>query len=132
MARTALKLVGLLLVAALCWALFVVLSRHQIDLPLKDGGRVRIVPASFLGTFRESRCLVTYTPKGGRGGTIALLETRIEWPVMVIPSTETNVLLCLYNFDMDLRLLRIDTEKKFTPFLPDSPLRFVVRESPWK
>ncbi len=42
-----------------------------------------------------------------------------------------NTLLCLYDFDGDLRLLRVDATSSFKPLPNDSPLRFIVLASPW-
>jgi hypothetical protein len=42
-----------------------------------------------------------------------------------------KTLLCLYNFDVDLRLLRIDPAKSPKPFSSESRLDAIVCASPW-
>ena len=68
-----------------------------INVPLKAGGLVQIKPASFLGSIYSARCIITYKAKGNNGAKIDLLQTFWKWPITVIPSTNDDILLCLYD-----------------------------------
>ncbi len=75
-----------LAVAALC----VGMIRRNLAVPLAGGETATIHPASFWASLRESKCSISYRPHGRRPGTVTLLETRVEWPIILIPGVGTE------------------------------------------
>jgi hypothetical protein len=107
--------------------------RQRIDVTFSDGSFARITPASTWNSFQEgSKSTITYTSKSGQAGTVVLWQDFFHFPITVLPARDPNVLLCLYDFDVDFRLIRINTAKKFKPFLPGSILNSIVCVSPWE
>jgi len=106
---------------------------RAIDVALRDGGSARITPASSLRALRNgATATIWYQPRGAQAGTIVLWQDFFHHPVMVLAAADTNVLLCLYEFDVGLRLLRINPAKKFNAFSAGSELGFMVSTSPWE
>ena len=68
----------------------------------------------------------------GQSGTIVLWESAFDGPVMVIPATDTNLLLCLYDYDTCFRLLSIHTDKMFKPLPPASDIKSILFSSTWE
>src|SRR4249920_2655497 len=96
-------------------------TQRDINVNLGNGGFARITPSSTLGSLRAgATATIFYKPSSGQAGTIVLWEDFFEGPIMVLAADDTNVLLCLYNFDVDLRLLRINPAQNFSPFPQDS------------
>jgi hypothetical protein len=86
----------------------------------------------FLSTIGDSSCLITCKDKRGQSGEAELLYSFIESPIIFLPSpTNDNVIFCLYDFDVHLVLLKINTTKPY--LLPDSKsqTRFIVMKSSW-
>ena len=69
--------------------------------------------------------------KPAKSGAIILWQDVFDGPVMLISSTNSNVLLCLYDFDVDVRLFRIDTLKQFTPLPPSSDINRILFSCTW-
>lgn len=106
--------------------------KQSVDVPLGDGAVAHIKPASTWGSLRtRATASITCESKETRGGTVLLWQDFFHWPITVIPSSSSNVVLCLYEFDVDLRLLRIDTARKFKPFPSGSVLTQIVCSSTW-
>jgi hypothetical protein len=51
--------------------------------------------------------------------------------VTLLSGRDTNILLCLYDFDVDYRLLRIDMSQPFKPPASTSYLNRIVFRSDW-
>jgi len=113
-----------LIIGALFWG-------RQCRVKFFSGGEVRVKSASFFGSCFGSKCRVTYTGSSG-SGDILLFDGRPEGPLLVIPSSNSDVFYCLYDFDVGLRLLKIETNAKFHPFSAKSPLNHIVLASPWQ
>jgi len=66
--------------------------------------------------FAEADAKISYDNdmKGNPDGTLAVWQDPFDGPITVFSSTNQNVLFCLYDFDVGLTLLRIDTSKPFT------------------
>jgi hypothetical protein len=105
--------------------------RRSISVTFSDGSTVRIEPPCLWGAVRESQWLITYQPVVGAPGTVALSETWLESPVIVMQSSDGHSLLCLYYNEVDLKLLRIDPASSPRPYPPKSALPFIVLASPW-
>lgn len=105
---------------------------RSIKVPLNNGGAAQMKPASLWGSVcGAERCSINYQPKDGEAGTVLLWQDFFDRPIIVIPAPDDKVLLCLYDFDVDLRLLRIDPTKSPKPFPPKSNLDAIVCASPW-
>ena len=105
---------------------------RTIKLQLRNGGSVRITPASLWNTCKaDSSCKICYQMDGEEPGTVSLWQDFFDEPIIVISSNDGKTLLCLYDFDVDLRLLRFDPTRNPKPFLPQSRLDTIVCASPW-
>ena len=62
---------------------------------------------------------------------MVLLSTGLEAPIIVMPSRDGKTLLCLYNYDVELKLLKFTPTSVCRPFPTNSVLPFIVLESPW-
>jgi hypothetical protein len=103
--------VGLLSIIALMGII-----HRSIDVPLSNGGSVRITPASlWRSCWSAASCKITYQPKGMEAGTIVLWQDFFDEPIIVMPAADGKKLMCLYEFDVDLRLFKIDPTKPFKP-----------------
>jgi len=95
-------------------------------------GSAFIKPATFVRSLRQQAyCTIRYEPKSGQPGTIVLWQDAFDGPTMLLPAKNTNILLCLYDFDIDYRLLRIDTSKSFTPLLTSNDLSRILFKCDW-
>src|SRR6267142_4457420 len=111
--------IGFLMVSAM------VPSSTSVDLGAR--GSAFIKPATFLRSLRqEAYCTIRYEPKSGQPGTIVLWQDVFDGPTTLLPAKNTNILLCLYDFDVDYRLLRIDTSKSFRPLLTSNDLNRIL------
>ena len=120
------------LTAAISFLLVGSISR-SINIPLHDGGILRIKPASFWGRYLSGKCSVVCQSKDGVSGIVAFTDNPYSGPFVVIPSDDDKIILCLYDLeDMGLRLVRIDTTQNFKPFSPGSHLNEIIQSSPWE
>ncbi len=112
---------------------YVTLAPQITKIPLGDGSDVRIRKAPFLrAIFSEAHSDIAYSPKGKNAGEIVLWQSLFDGSVTVIAARETNVLLCLYDYDVDFRLFKINTEKAFSPMALDDDLKSVLFTSSWE
>ena len=65
-------------------------------------------------------------------GQIELWQDLFHGPIVVVQAPELNGFLCLYEFDTDLRLIRIDPNLPFIPFTKSSCLPAIVCSSTWR
>lgn len=130
--HTSWKIVGISTLGLLALAVFVLCSSRSVNIPVGTEEVIHIKPASLLASFLDSKCSMTYRSMGKDSGVVLLLETRVDWPILVIPSRNSSVILCLYDYDGDLRLLKIDRSKTFKNLADDTPLSFIVLSSPWQ
>jgi len=109
---------GMLAIAVLLAAI-----PRTIRVPMKDGGQVSFVQPSLIGKFFCSNCTIKFSPREGKTNSVELAQDTFDGPMMVVASTNTNVFICIYDFDVDLLLIRIDLSRKFEPLPPKSPLQ---------
>lgn len=103
------------------------------NVSLSNGRYVCITGASYLKIiFSDPTATISYKPEHGPSGKIVLWQSVFDGPVTIISAHDTNVLLCLYDFDVDFRLLRIDTNKVFKPLPPGSDLNRILLARPWE
>jgi len=69
--------------------------------------------------------------KDGKSGTIQLLQSLFYGPVVFFTGEETNVIYCLYNNDVDVRVLKIDLSKPFNRKELYNCNTYIVEASPW-
>jgi hypothetical protein len=126
----AVLIVGLVLMIAL---IVIGSTQRSFDVSLSNGGHVRITPAPTLRSLKSGATTkIFYQPISGHAGEVVLWDDFFDHPLIVLPATDTNVLLCLYDFDVDLRLLRIDPAKNFKPLPTGSPIGAIICSSPWQ
>lgn len=130
----AVKTIGItLLVTGLLFILFIGFFHRTINMPVHGGGSLRIIPASCLAMWLGSTCDIRYRSRVGTSGTVSVAHTWGSAPIIVIPSEDGKVLLCLYGIeDMGLWLLKFDTTKVCEDIPSGSHVGEIVRKSPWK
>jgi len=105
---------------------------RSVEVRLSNGGFVRITPASLWGAcLFKTGCKIVYQPKDGEVGTVVLLQDSDSQLAMIMPASDGKSLLCLYDADVVLRLMRIDPTKKSKPFPEKSYLNWIVLASSW-
>lgn len=108
---------------------------RSIQVSFVNGSSVSITPASLWSSCGAgSSCKILYKASGKEAGTVALHQDFFDEPVIVMPVSNGEKLLCLYEFDVDLRLFRIDPAKPFKPIPATSwgCLDRVLISSPWE
>ena len=107
--------------------------QRTVQVCLENGDLLRFEPPSLLASVRGASCKIICQPKSGETSTIELWQDLYHGVITVVPTPDRNVILCLYEFDTDLRLLRIDRAQKLMPFptTGSSCLSAVVCASPW-
>lgn len=104
--------------------------RH--DLMLSDGSRVWLSTGSTWNTRHgEPYARVHYKANHKNDENAVLWQDLILGPITLIPGY-SNVFFCLYEYDIGLRLLKIDPSHEFVPFSTNSDLSTIVVKSPWK
>lgn len=102
-------------------------------IPFGNGAYAQITKAPFFRSlFPEAFSTICYHPAHGQPGTIVLWQSAFTGPVMVMPATDTNVLLCLYDYDTCFRLFRIHTNRMFKPLPPDSDIKRILFTCTWE
>ena len=105
---------------------------RSVDVRLGNGGLIRITPASLLGScLLKTGCTIVYQSKDGEVGKVVLLQDSDSQLAMIMPASDGKSLLCLYDADVVLRLMKIDPTKKFSPFPKESYLNWIVLASTW-
>ena len=118
---------------ALVLVLLLGLCRPSTDFILNNGGNVRMRPPAFWrALFPEASCSISYKGKNGQIGTVVLWQSAFDGPVTVFSSSDTNVLLCLYDYDVDFRLFRIDTARPFQSDPTNTVLNSILFTSSWE
>jgi hypothetical protein len=100
----------LLVMVAVVLVGFVSIStmHRKITVAPKKGGLITIRAASLFGVIRGSRCTLAITSRTGRTGTVDLSQDYFDSPITVVPSTNDDVFFCVYDYDVDIQLLKLD------------------------
>jgi hypothetical protein len=107
--------------------------RKATSITLADGSCARAERAGFLrALFPEANTIITYKPRQGQVGAVVVWQDAFDGLVTVISGREEGVLLCLYDYDVDFRLLRIDTKKRTMSLPPGTELRSYLFNSSWE
>lgn len=112
------------------------LHHRVVHINLGNGGGTTVRFPTMLASCRGSDARMTYKTASGLSGSVGLWVDLFHGPFAVASGRNSEVFFCLYNFDVDLRVLRINTAKAFKPFPPRTPattscLSGVVISSPW-
>ena len=109
-------LIALCLVVPLALLLLAACVPNVRNNNLPGFGHVRVARMSLMRSFfRDAATTVSYERIDGQTGRVALWQDVFDGPVLLFSARETNVLLCLYDFDVGYRLFRINTVKAFEP-----------------
>jgi hypothetical protein len=79
----------------------------------------------------EAYCGIFYKPPNAQAGKVVLWQDFFDGPVMLLASTNANIILCLYDFDVDVRLFRIDTSQPFRALSQGSSINRILFFSNW-
>ena len=80
-------------------------------------------------SFCDSTYHIFYLPDNGPKGAVDIRASFDAQPIIVLCPTNDDALYCLYGDDMGFRLIKIHTKVGFQPFLPQSPLNWIVSSS---
>ena len=126
------KLILIALGLVVLFAMLVFSPRGK-KVPLGHGNYARLRAASIgRSCFSEANATISCESKSGRTGEVVLWQDLFDGPALLIPGAETNVLLCLYDFDVGFLLVRIDTSKDFEPLAADDRLSRILFTSAWQ
>jgi hypothetical protein len=99
---------------------------RNIYFTLQSGSSVSVMSAPIRKLFSVSKCTIIINSGSAGSGRVDLLQSFSESPVIVIPSTVSNVFFCVYDNDVDWQLLKIDLGQPFTTLPPENPMRSKV------
>jgi hypothetical protein len=103
-----------------------------VNIPLGGDDTVQMKPASLFRSILGATCSLRNLSGRELNAQIELQQTFWKWPVTVIPTTNNHVFLCLYYNDVDVQLLRFDTESRFRPLPSSRPISRIVLTSSCK
>jgi hypothetical protein len=125
--RIAFIAIGLLL------CVIAIASVHRtVKVVFKGGGAAELKPASLLASIFGAKCVIAIESISGKKATIDLLQDRFNGPLTVVATTNENIFLCIYNYDVDIQILRIDLTQKFHTLQTGDFLLGTVLESTCK
>src|SRR3569833_252474 len=90
-----------------------------------NGGAVVITSPRVAIPFVDYRSRISYQLSDGTVGQVELLDSFEEQPLLLMSPTN-NILLCLYDFDVELKLLRIDASASAQPLALSNSLGSIV------
>lgn len=103
------------------------------EVALHNGLSARVsIPPFWRTMFPEAKSTISYEPMPGSSGKLVLWQNIFDGVVTVIPGNQTNVLFCLYDFDVGLCLFKIDTAKPFKTPPNDTNLKHVLFTCTWE
>ena len=103
------------------------------NIQLGNGGHAHITKASFLRSLgNEAHSTISYQTKDGKIGKIILWQDIFDGPTLLFSASDTNVLLCLYDYDVDFRLFKISIGEAFKPLSLKSDLNQILFSCTWK
>jgi hypothetical protein len=98
-----------------------------IDIPLIGGGSIRLTQPSVLELVFKSTSTMAFNSGPGKEDIVILRRDYFDSPVIVIPSTKSNLFFCVYDNDVDWQLIRVDVSGQFRPLPRTNPLCDVVQ-----
>jgi len=120
-------------VAVLSYVILVVCTPRAISVSLQDGGSVHwIQPSLLTKCCSSSTCVITFSLGAGGTKSVNLIQNSFQGPVMVLPSSNPNIIFCIYDDDNHYELIRIDISQQFQTLDPRSALYDFVKYSAYK
>jgi len=91
----------------------VVLVPQKVHNDLRSGGLVEIKPASLCEASLGGGCNVLLKSSSGHEARLTLHQDLFNSPIIVLPTTNADVFICVYDYDVDFQLLRFDVGQPF-------------------
>jgi hypothetical protein len=108
------------------------LIHRSFKIVFDNGAFAQVTPASlWKACFLKGSCKIIYQPREGESGIATILQTSDSQLAMIMLAADGKSLLCLYDADVDLRLMRFDPTKKAIKFPPNSYLNYIIIASSW-
>ena len=101
----------------------------RIDVVTYTADKVWIKLPGLLSLFRESNYQLFCEPIRGEEGGVNFHANFEHQPLIVFCPTNGGSILCLYDSDVLIRLIKIDTKQTFQAFPKVSPLNWIVQSS---
>jgi hypothetical protein len=119
--------IGILILSAL-YTVTVLLIHRDIKIHFKNGDSLTVKPASLYesinaisGSSPYGRCKLNIQTSSGQTAQVDLYQDVYNLPIIVLPAG-SNSFFCIYCYDVDIQLLRIDLSQ---PFQPSKSKRFI-------
>jgi hypothetical protein len=101
-------------VVCLLYTLTVVVIHRNVRVRYKNGDWVEMKPASLYESIAGGACEINIRT-ASREGRIVFHQDMHDSPVLVVPAGSINVFYCIFDYDVDTQLVRIDLNKPFQP-----------------
>jgi len=102
------------------------IPRH-FSIILDDNWKVQVTKPSFFKAVGRSVCTLEFLANDGKAKRIVFAESSFHQPIIILPSTESNVFYCVYDFDIDWQLIKISPNEPFQSLNP--VLKGVIKNS---
>lgn len=99
---------------------------RRFNIRLIGSWSVQIRRPSLCESASGSICTMTFTA-GGRKRNVDLTENCFNYPVLILASADSNAVYCLYDFDIDWQLIKLNLDQSFTPLPQNSPISGIVQ-----
>jgi hypothetical protein len=101
-----------------------------VNVPVGDRVGTRLKLPGVFAQFHNCTYTITYPTDKGEGKGIILRGDFIDAkPILFLSPNNTNYVLCLYDCDSCVQLIRIDLNRSFAPITPNTPLAWLVSNS---
>lgn len=94
---------------------FLAASHKHIEVRFGESDSLEIRPASLIEATLRGKCSVDIRTSSNRKAHIELYQDMSNSPVLVIPAKEAGIFVCIYDYDVDFQLLRINMNQPFDP-----------------
>jgi len=96
-------------------------------LKVNNGENVTIARSS-IGSeiFGDAAAAISYRWKNSAKVDVVLWQDFFDGPVTIYASTNSNIAFCLYDYDVELKLIRIDSSQPFVPMGSASSISRIV------
>jgi len=103
----------LILVFFVLTTVMVSLNHKRIKVRLANGDVIEVTPASLYESLHRASCEIEIRTSSKGVAKIVLYQDFWDSPIIVIPTTNANVFFCVFDYDVDTQLLRIDLNEPF-------------------
>jgi hypothetical protein len=123
-----LKAAGIVL--ALCAIAILSVSLHKsTQINRTNGISIRVTRSSLMAAISGAKCTIEYSNPNGHDARADLAQTLCEFPIMVVPMTNSDYFFCIYYNDIDIQLMKFCPGLPFKPLPQDDPIRSDVLRS---